>query len=192
MALTRMALTSPEMHSGTELTSQSLLERVIVRLAREEDLPRMEWDGQLIHFRRLYANTFRSYQRGLSLMWIAELPGVELLGQMFVQLASARVQLADGENRAYIYGFRIKPAYRRKGLGTYMMEFVEAYLHKRGFEKVTLNVGQHNKGALRLYKRIGYRVVAEEPGRWSYIDHMGRRRQVHEPSWTMEKDLDRN
>lgn len=170
-------------------SSPTWLEQVEIRPARKLDLPDMEWEGEFAHFRRLYAQTFLNMRNGISLMWVARLPESELIGQMFIQLASSRVELADGNRRAYIYGFRIKPAYRNQGLGTRMMKHAENDLFQRGYRSVTLNVSRSNPDARRLYERLGYRVVADEPGRWSYVDQHGQRQHVHEPSWRMEKSL---
>ena len=69
------------------------------------------------------------------------------------------------------------------------MNIVEQELASLGYHTVTLNVGQNNPDARRLYERLGYQVVASEPGRWSYVDHQGNRREVDEPAWRMEKNL---
>jgi ribosomal protein S18 acetylase RimI-like enzyme len=122
-------------------------------------------------------------------MWAADLPGIGLIGQLFVQLTSSRTELADGITRAYIYGFRIKPDYRQQGLGRRMLSVAEIDLKERNFKSVTLNVGQDNPHARRLYERLGYQVVSSDPGVWHYIDHQGNRRDVHEPAWRMEKQL---
>jgi len=52
-----------------------------------------------------------------------------------------------------------------------------------------LNVSRDNLDARRLYERLGYRVVAGDPGRWSYLDEHGIRHDVNEPAWRMEKKL---
>src|SRR5690606_20753787 len=166
------------------------LQRVTIRDRREEDLPGLKLDGEFIHFRRLYREIYESTRRGNAIMWVAFLDGVGVIGQLFVQLNSARHELANGESRAYIYGFRIRQNYRRMGLGTRIMAAAERELAQRGFKWVTLNVSRENEEAIRLYRRCGYRIVAREAGRWSYIDHLGKRREVHEPSWRMEKKLD--
>jgi ribosomal protein S18 acetylase RimI-like enzyme len=70
------------------------------------------------------------------------------------------------------------------------MHTVEDDLRTRGFRQVTLNVGQDNRDARRFYDRLGYTVVGADPGRWSYIDDKGKRRDMHEPAWRMVKDLD--
>ena len=74
-------------------------------------------------------------------------------------------------------------------MGTRLLQVAEADLVARGYLQVTLNVARENLAARRLYERHGYRVVAPEPGRWQYIDHHGRLREVNEPSWRMEKNF---
>jgi ribosomal protein S18 acetylase RimI-like enzyme len=165
-------------------------ESVIVRQLRKGDLQALEWNGEFTHFRRLYRQSFESANRGRSVLWVIEYPGKGIIGQLFVQLESGRKELADGSQRAYIYAFRVQPAYRNHGIGTSVLLFVEKDLRARGFKSVTLNVNRENAGARRLYEHLGYQVVADEPGIWSYIDHEGRTRHVNEPSWRMEKTFE--
>ena len=158
-----------------------------IRHLRKSDLNALEWGGEFTHFRELYKSAYKSFRAGRSVLWVVEIPGSGVIGQLFVQLVSGRKELADGKERAYIYGFRIKPEFREKGIGTRMLEVAEKDIFQRGFSTITLNVSRDNPDARRLYERTGYRVVADEPGIWSYIDHEGRMRQVNEPSWRMEK-----
>jgi ribosomal protein S18 acetylase RimI-like enzyme len=125
-------------------------------------------------------------------LWVAELAGAGVIGQVFVQLTSGRKELADGVQRAYVYGFRVRPEYRNCGIGERMLKTLENDLARRRFQWVTLNVGRDNPNAQRFYERHGYRVVASEPGRWSYLDDEGERHEVHEPAWRMEKSLHPN
>jgi len=162
---------------------------VIYRQAGEDDLPALEWNGQYRHFRQIYQDIYFLSQREEAVIWVAELPEKELIGQALVQLKSARFDLADGLSRAYIFGFRIKPDYRNYGIGSKMMERLEANLINRDYKWAILNVNQDNRSARYLYERLGYQVVAEEPGNWSYIDDQGKRCDVNEPAWRMEKKL---
>jgi ribosomal protein S18 acetylase RimI-like enzyme len=152
-------------------------------------LPSLEWDGEYRHFRRLFADAFRRSQRGEAVLWIAELPETGIIGQLFIQLDGIRSGLADGQERAYIYGFRVRPDFRGEGVGSLLLSTTETDLRSRGFVQIALNVGQDNPDARRLYERFGYRVVAAEPGVWSYLDDQGRLRQVNEPAWRMEKQI---
>jgi ribosomal protein S18 acetylase RimI-like enzyme len=162
---------------------------VKIRHLAKNDLTALEWNGEFRHFRKLYADIYQSSLFGKSVLWVAELSSKEIIGQMFVQLISARLELADGKDRAYIYGFRIKPAYRSQGIGTRMLRMAEVDLKRRGFHFLTLNVGKDNPRARELYERYGFQVKAEDPGEWSYVDDHGERHEVHEPSWRMEKEI---
>jgi len=166
-----------------------LISLVQIRMATRKDLPAMEWNGEYTHFRRLYQEIYEGVERGEALLWVADLNGTGVVGQLFVQLNSARKELADGDQRAYIYGFRIQPYYRGQGLGSYMLSVVEDDLVQRGFRIAVLNVSRDNLEARQLYQREGYQVVAPEPGQWSYLDEKGIRRWVDEPAWRMEKFL---
>jgi ribosomal protein S18 acetylase RimI-like enzyme len=162
---------------------------VLIRLANKDDLADLEWEGEYTHFRQLYADTYLMAEQGAALIWIAENNGTGLVGQCFVSLRRNHPDLAEGERRAYIYGFRVKPKFRNQGVGTHIMQTIEDDLSKRGFQRVTLNVGKDNLAARRFYERLGYRVIGSDPGYWSYIDDRGKRIDMHEPAWRMIKDL---
>ncbi len=165
------------------------IDQIVVRQVTEEDLIALEWEGEYSHYRNIYADAFERARQGRSVLWIAELPRVGLIGQVFIQLVCDRPELADGYFRAYLYGFRVREAYRSRGIGTHLMKIVEEDLQKRGFHAVTLNVARDNNRARQLYERHGYRLVAPEPGIWSYLDENNIWHTVEEPAWRMEKRL---
>lgn len=165
------------------------LDLLVIRTITYADLPDLEWNGEYTHFRRMFSNAYENQNKGNSILWIAELPGAGLIGQAFVQLIGTRPELADGYLRAYIYSVRVRAPYRNLGIGKQIMETAENNLRQRGFSYVTLNVGKDNPNARRFYERLGYSPIADEPGSWSYLDHRGKRRYVHEPAWRMQKKL---
>jgi ribosomal protein S18 acetylase RimI-like enzyme len=177
------------METVTSPSTVNWLNQVIIRHLTPGDLPGLEWEGEYIHFRRIYADAYQRMVHGLSVIWVADLPGTGLVGQALVQLICDRPELADGSTRGYVYAFRVRRQFRSHGLGSRIMHMVEDDLVKRGYEKVTLNVAKDNPRARELYERLGYRAVAHEPGIWSYQDHLGAWRQVNEPAWRMEKAL---
>jgi ribosomal protein S18 acetylase RimI-like enzyme len=95
-----------------------------IRQANRADLPSLEWNGEYTHFRRLYADTYTLVLQSKAIMWIAESNGTGLIGQCFVSLLGNRQELADGKNRAYIYGFRVQPRFRNQGIGTKIMRII--------------------------------------------------------------------
>jgi len=175
------------------------LDQVTIRQLKSEDLPALEWEGEFTHFRRVYADAYERASSGRSVLWLAEITSPvpipdshmtnNIIGQLFVQLTCDRPELADGVHKGYIYAFRIKPFFRSGGLGSRMLSHAETDLKQRGFSTATLNVAQVNLDARRLYERLGYHVVASDPGRWSYPDDKGYWRFVEEPAWRMIKPL---
>ncbi len=166
------------------------LRKTIIRRVRQEDLPGLEWDGTYSHFRVVYRNTFERAQQGQAVLWVAESKGIGIIGQVFVQLECDRPELANGTTHAYMFSFRIKPEYRDHGLGSRILEIIEADLKKRGFRFLTLNVAKENVKAISLYEKNGYHIAAHEEGNWSYPDEDGNWHEVKEPAWRMEKNLD--
>lgn len=163
--------------------------QVRIRPLVEEDLPALEWDGAFTHFRRLYAQHYRNMIKGNTLVWVSETEERELVGQLFLLLYSQQKEVADGFRRAYIFSFRIKPAYRNQGLGSFMLALAENDLMLRGFTQVQLNVARQNRAARQLYERLGYRVIGSDPGVWHYQDPQGEWQSVREPAWKMLKEL---
>lgn len=167
----------------------SYLQQAVIRQARASDLTALEWDGEYAHFRKIYADAYERTLTGSALLWVADLPGTGIIGQAFIQLTCDRPELADGYLRAYLYSFRIQAAYRRAGLGTRILKVAESDIAGRAFKYVTLNVAKTNLDAQRLYLRMKYRIVANEPGVWNYPDQNGDWHRVEEPAWRMEKKL---
>lgn len=160
-----------------------------IRLLRAAELPALEWDGEYAHFRSVFGEAFAEMEAGRALIWVAAEPGGALVGQVFVQLESRRKTIWGAARRAYLYSIRVKAEYRNAGIGTALMGYVEKDLRKRGYVVAALNVAKDNPDGQRFYERCGYRVVGDDPGQWSYLDHLGARREVDEPSWRMEKRL---
>ena len=171
-------------------TAPGWLEQIQIRPLTAEELPALEWEGAFAHFRRVYDQAFARARRGNGLIWVAGQENGRLLGQIFVLLCSVYdPALADGRRQALIHSFRVRPELRGAGLGTRLLAHTEGDLARRGFQRVILNVARANPAAIRLYERNGYRKVGKDEGRWSYLDHQGIERHVHEPGWRMCKDF---
>ncbi len=158
---------------------------VTVRLARHDDLPKLEWFGQYRRFRALYARSFREQEAGRRLMLLADVGGFPV-GHIFVSLRSGK---ASGPLHAYFYAFRVLEMFRGLGIGSFLLAHAESAAQNAGCSRALIAVAKTNSRAQRLYERRGYRVFAEDPGRWEYRDHEGVIHQEHEPCWLLEKHL---
>ena len=162
---------------------------LIIRQVQEIDLPALEWEGEYQKYRRMFTSLYNESLSGRTLLWVITLSDGTFIGQAFVMLKSSEREAADGQNRAYLFAFRVKPFWRNRGIGQHLMRFIESDLRNRGFKFITLNVAKDNQAAFRLYKRLGYRVIGSRSGNWTYRDHEGRLQHVHEPAWRMIKSL---
>jgi ribosomal protein S18 acetylase RimI-like enzyme len=161
---------------------------VTIRKAVRADLPKLELDGQFTKFRNIFRRAFREMQQGQRLMLVAECNDT-LIGRLFILFRSNDKTIADGRTRAYLYSFFITTTFRGLGLGTHMVQYAERTLAERGYQYATIAVAKDNPGAYRLYERLGYIVMREDEGRWSYVDHLGRTHKMNEPCWIMQKTL---
>ena len=62
----------------------------------------------------------------------------------------------------YIGHIAVKPEFQGKGIGTKLLEFGTELAHKKGFEKLTLYVSSSNKGAIKLYEKLGFKILRIE------------------------------
>lgn len=162
----------------------------IIRALEESDLPALEWDGQYLSFRRLFRQAYEDMCSGTRLLLVlSHKPGLEIIGQLFIQWNSSDRRLADGLSRGYFYALRVKPQFRGRGLGTRLIDTGENILRNRKMDTASIGVEKTNLRARALYERLGYTIIGEDPGRWSYTDHQGREIEISEPAWLLEKRL---
>ncbi len=159
-----------------------------IRFATSEDLNGLEWDGKYAHYRRLYQRAIEEARNGRRILLLAEI-GEQLVGQIFMQLTTRANFSSEGISSGYLYAFRVKSPFRNRGVGSQLLHEAEQNLVSRGFLRAVISVGKRNVAARRLYERGGYAVFTEDSGDWSYLDHLGRLREVSEPAFVLEKWL---
>ena len=162
--------------------------KLVVRPVREDDLPRLEWEGEHVRYRRIFRSAFDDMQAGSRLLLVAAVDDL-IVGRLFIQWASSDTRYADGAIRAYLYALRVRSNWRRHGIGTYLVNAAEDQLRANGFTTATIAVGKNNVSALRLYERLGYTTFDQDPGVWYFTDDRGRLQREEEASWIMEKHL---
>ena len=52
--------------------------------------------------------------------------------------------------------FSVAPDFRRKGIGSSLINFAEKYFKEKGINKMHLHVDRDNSDAIRLYERKGF------------------------------------
>ncbi|MEH1884647.1 GNAT family N-acetyltransferase [Nostoc sp.] len=68
------------------------------------------------------------------------------------------IDQVQGNRHAHIFILYVVPEYRRRGIGTALMRYVENWAIERGDRQIGLQVFQSNKPALNLYNQLGYQT----------------------------------
>lgn len=159
-----------------------------IREGVEGDLPALEWEGAYSRYREIYKRAMQDARRGRRMLLVAEVED-RVVGQIFLQFNYIRADLDDGVRSGYFHAFRVRPEFRNQGIGTALLRRAEQVLRDRRLERAVVAVNKENKGALRLYERLGYHILLEDSGLWNFVDHYGKLRHVHEPSYLLGKLL---
>lgn len=74
-------------------------------------------------------------------------------------IGSASIQLRKDLSLAYIYDIAILSEHRGQGMGSYLIQSCLKSLKEKDIDKASLLVTGDNKGALELYRRLGFEEV---------------------------------
>lgn len=173
-----------------KITPEVDLSCLTIRKLQKEDLPALEWEGRFQHYRNLYLKTYKEYLKGIRMMLVADYLG-RVVGQVFILFGTIECDPTPDRYTAYLYSFRVRPDFRNQGIGKKLILEAEKQILQKKFSRVLIAVARENEGALRLYERLGYQRIGSDPGRWSYVDHLGKVQRVDEPSYILEKLLER-
>jgi ribosomal protein S18 acetylase RimI-like enzyme len=157
---------------------------VVIRVATQDDLPRLEWYGQYIHYRNLFQRAYRDQQLGTRLMLVADCNGFPI-GHVFILF----IDDEQGNKQVYLYSLRVMEMFHRQGIGTNLITEAEARVAERGYFHVTIAAAKTNYAARRLYEHLGYEIFTDDRGEWSYTDHLGKVRHVKEACWLLQKSI---
>ncbi len=164
--------------------SADLAPRINVRRVRASDIPQLISALAPEVSATQVGSRFQEHLDGYREMLVAELDD-NVVGT--VSTSGHRFQIPESLR---MLALDVGSAYRRQGIGTLLIEAVEAKAQREGFSKVNLEVALGNDGALRLYESLGYRSVGSPvTDRWTRTTEDGRREQVEESSWMMVKDV---
>jgi GNAT superfamily N-acetyltransferase len=67
----------------------------------------------------------------------------------------------DSQEAAFIGGMRVRPGYRRRGVGSRLLEMAVTFLRLSGQQRVALWVTAANADVLRFYEDVGFRQTGK-------------------------------
>jgi len=135
---------------------------VIIRRARREDLPRIieinrkclpenypEW---------FFEDHLRNWGKAF---YVAEVPEAGVVGYVMTRVEHGVGVVVKGfVKRGHIVSIAVLPEYRRRGIGTRLMQAAMRSLKEEyGAREVYLEVRVSNTPAIRLYEKLGFRKI---------------------------------
>ncbi len=94
------------------------------------------------------------------------------------------------KNSLRLFALDVGPEFRRNGIGTALINAVEAIAHNRDLNEVNLEVETDNKDAIRLYCSLGYRICGNPVmDRWTLLQDNGSSKTIEVPVFVMVKRL---
>jgi ribosomal protein S18 acetylase RimI-like enzyme len=158
----------------------------VIRQVRPTDLQVLEWYGTYSHLRNMEQANLEDVAAGRKL-WLVAVLGSFPIGHVKINLCVE--DRTRGNPRGYLFALRVFEPFQNLGIGTALIASAEDELRWRGYKFASIAVAITNKGARRLYERLGYQMYREEIGRWQYVDPRGQLQRVEEPEYLMEKPL---
>lgn len=78
------------------------------------------------------------------------------VAQVFVFYNLKENTFADGKTICYISDLSVHPIFRRKGIGSRMINHMKLLAKSKGFTKICLGVYKEKTELIRLYKKLGF------------------------------------
>ena len=154
-----------------------------IRSCELTDLANLEWFGLLTEYRETITTAFQRLQKGEILMLVAEANHFPA-GQLWVDLTK-RYE----EGIGVLWALRVLIPFQNLGIGTRLIASAEEQLKALRFRMSELEVEKDNPRAQRLYRRLGYQVVADHIEEWDYTPPNGVPVHVINNEWIMHKSL---
>ncbi len=145
----------------------------MVRFAEERDLPRvnelrrqvseLHVNGRPDIFkpgfcRELQDRVYEMYRGGDSDVIVAERDGV-IRGMACVEYLTKQESPYNQERKIYyVTEIGVDAAFRRRGVGRELMEFMRVDATAKGFARIELDMWTFNEGALQFYEAVGFRT----------------------------------
>ncbi|MCR8455496.1 MAG: ribosomal protein S18-alanine N-acetyltransferase [Candidatus Korarchaeota archaeon] len=127
---------------------------IIIRKAMLQDLPDI-YTIEKLSFKAPYSRQYLIF-----LLANADVFIVAQLGNRIVGYSCGMLENYKGDLLGHVYSVAVHPEYRRMGLGTLLMQKTIEEFKRLGARAIRLECRVSNTGAIRLYEKLGFRIVS--------------------------------
>jgi ribosomal protein S18 acetylase RimI-like enzyme len=140
--------------AGYELRQGTGLERALLVKFMQQTYQELYPDVSFAHLARTVEQYFSSET---PLWWAEDKIGGAASGPVGCLWAGIATDQISGRTYPHIFLLYVMPEYRRQGIGSGLMQHIEAWAEARGAWQIGLQVFQQNQPALRLYEGLGFK-----------------------------------
>lgn len=77
----------------------------------------------------------------------------------------------DAKSRTvYLTIIAVRPAFRGRGFGTAVLNYLETFGKENGMDRIKLEVDKENTGAIRFYGKNGFQITEEASGESFFME----------------------
>ena len=99
---------------------------------------------------------------------VAEEEGT-FVGEISIMTENSNIPVAVIPNkRVYLFGLRVLPDFRNRGIGTALLKYAVTMCTRRGIFEFTIGVENDNKIARKLYEKLGFVTLLENCSEMQY------------------------
>jgi len=132
-----------------------VLNRLTIRRAERSDLKRLyEIEVKCFHEDAFPFHFMERFIKDPEFMTL-----VAVLENKVIGFIVASIEIFRGERVGHIYSINVEPEYRRRGVGSCLLESMEENLRKRGAKACYLEARKDNVAAINLYLKHKYMIV---------------------------------
>ncbi len=117
-------------------------------------------------------------------MWLIAWKNNHPIGHVQVRLNGPKIKKVKSnlKNCPHLESLGVKENYRKKGIGTKLIDYTENLVKKKGYEKIGLAVEKGNSFLENLYSKRGYKnwdkgIVTDS---WKILNKEGKKKKINE------------
>jgi GNAT superfamily N-acetyltransferase len=152
-----------------------MIDGIHIRLATRTDQDAIKAIRATAHWSLEFTSfAFTDMEMGRRVIYVAECDA-RPVGTAQLVLSGLNAEQTDGRSMAHLSDLAVLPAYRRRGIASLLVRYVEDVARERGFRVLTLEVDEDKPETEQMYARRGYAYCGRTISPWGTWLHAMRK-----------------
>lgn len=118
---------------------------------------------QIVEIETLSFNKYDAYSKDNFLRWLGYTPDLCLVAEIDGRIAGDMITRIQ-DDKAELASLAIHPDFRRRGVGSELLEETVRRVMTYGIDQIDLEVRKTNLNGFRFWKKMGFILTGEQPG----------------------------